>query len=47
MSHINWKTSREGNTEAIKKLNKQFQDTFKTIPIFSALGNHESHPADL
>ncbi|KAK8751355.1 hypothetical protein OTU49_014375, partial [Cherax quadricarinatus] len=44
--HIVWNTSREGNLEVIRSSVKMVHDYFPDVPVFPAIGNHESHPVN-
>ncbi|XP_070163189.1 sphingomyelin phosphodiesterase [Polyergus mexicanus] len=47
VDHGVWETSFEGNTESINKSYSQIYETFKNIPVYPILGNHEPHPLNL
>nr|XP_045606913.1 sphingomyelin phosphodiesterase-like isoform X2 [Procambarus clarkii] len=44
--HIVWNTSREGNLEVIRSAVQMIHDYFPGVPVFPAIGNHESHPVN-
>jgi len=44
--HDVWEQSRDWNLEAINELHALFTKYFPDIPVFSALGNHESFPVN-
>ncbi|KAF2894532.1 hypothetical protein ILUMI_11660 [Ignelater luminosus] len=47
VSHQSWATSKEHNTESIRRVMQGLKDTFGSTPVYSILGNHEPHPTDL
>nr|XP_022905481.1 sphingomyelin phosphodiesterase-like isoform X2 [Onthophagus taurus] len=44
--HDIWNQTKEENLNIIKETVKQMSDTFPNVPIFPALGNHESAPVN-
>ncbi|KAF2361415.1 Calcineurin-like phosphoesterase domain ApaH type [Trinorchestia longiramus] len=44
--HEVWNTSREGNLNVIRQAVTMVKEYFPSIPVFPALGNHESHPVN-
>ncbi|XP_018375510.1 PREDICTED: sphingomyelin phosphodiesterase 1-like [Trachymyrmex cornetzi] len=46
IDHGVWETSIEGNIESLNKSYLQIYETFKNIPVYSILGNHEPHPVN-
>ncbi|KYM84646.1 Sphingomyelin phosphodiesterase 1 [Atta colombica] len=46
IDHGIWETSIKGNIESLNKSYLQIYETFKNIPIYPILGNHESHPVN-
>lgn len=47
VDHGTWETFLEGNIESINKTYYQIYKTFRNIPIYPILGNHESHPVNM
>lgn len=47
IDHGVWETSIDGNVESINKSYFQIYNTFKNIPVYPILGNHEPHPLNL
>ncbi|XP_012062504.1 PREDICTED: sphingomyelin phosphodiesterase 1-like [Atta cephalotes] len=46
IDHGIWETGIKGNIESLNKSYLQIYETFKNIPIYPILGNHESHPVN-
>lgn len=46
MPHDVWNQTKEENLKIIKESVKQMSEKFPGIPIFPALGNHESAPVN-
>ncbi|XP_011647307.1 sphingomyelin phosphodiesterase 1-like isoform X1 [Pogonomyrmex barbatus] len=44
IDHGVWETTIEGNVESLNKSYIQIRETFKNIPVYPILGNHEPHP---
>lgn len=44
--HNVWNTSREGNLDVIRQTVQMVKDYFPDVPVFPAIGNHESHPVN-
>lgn len=42
-----WSTTKEENIQMIRDTVGQLADAFPYIPIFAAVGNHESSPTNL
>ncbi|XP_055851893.1 sphingomyelin phosphodiesterase isoform X2 [Episyrphus balteatus] len=47
VDHTVWMTSREKNSDSLKKVNQLLKDTFGDIPVYPLVGNHESHPLNV
>ena len=47
VDHGIWSTSVNGNKISISKINQLFAEVFEKVPIYSVLGNHESHPSNV
>lgn len=46
MPHDVWNQTKEENLKIIKDTVKQMSEKFPGVPIFPALGNHESAPVN-
>ncbi|XP_071532616.1 sphingomyelin phosphodiesterase-like isoform X2 [Panulirus ornatus] len=44
--HNVWNTTRQGNLEIIRAAVHMIRDYFPGVPVFPAIGNHESHPVN-
>ncbi|KAK7076989.1 Sphingomyelin phosphodiesterase [Halocaridina rubra] len=44
--HNVWNTTRDGNLQIIRDCVQMIADNFPGIPVFPAIGNHESHPVN-
>ena len=44
--HIVWDTSKEGNLKIIREIVEIVKEKFPGIPVYPAIGNHESHPVN-
>ncbi|XP_037774487.1 LOW QUALITY PROTEIN: sphingomyelin phosphodiesterase-like [Penaeus monodon] len=44
--HNLWNTTREGNLDVTRQAIQMVKDSFPGIPVFPAIGNHESHPVN-
>lgn len=44
--HNVWNTSRAGNLDTIREAVQMVKDYFPDVPVFPAIGNHESHPVN-
>ena len=44
--HHIWKVSREGNLAVVREMADLVKGFFPNIPIYGAVGNHESFPRD-
>ena len=47
VDHGLWSTTIDGNKVSITKINQLFAEVFENVPIYSVLGNHESHPSNV
>lgn len=47
VDHGVWETSFKGNIESINKTYSQIYETFRNIPVYPIMGNHEAHPVNL
>ena len=45
-AHDIWKQTRESNLEIVRATARQLKDHFPGVPVYPALGNHESVPVD-
>ncbi|XP_039305802.1 sphingomyelin phosphodiesterase 1 [Solenopsis invicta] len=46
VDHGVWETTIEGNAESLNKTLHQIYETFKDVPVYPVLGNHEAHPVN-
>ncbi|XP_012231935.2 sphingomyelin phosphodiesterase [Linepithema humile] len=46
IDHGVWETSVEANMKSLNKSYHQIYETFRNIPVYPILGNHESHPVN-
>lgn len=44
--HHIWKVNQHGNTRVIRQVDDLLEKYFWNIPIYGAVGNHESFPRD-
>lgn len=47
VDHGVWETSVFGNIESLNKSYSKIYETFRNIPVYPILGNHEAHPVNL
>ncbi|XP_072757179.1 sphingomyelin phosphodiesterase-like [Anoplolepis gracilipes] len=47
VDHGIWETTLEGNIESINKTYSKIYETFRNIPVYPILGNHEAQPVNL
>lgn len=47
IDHGVWETSKEGNTKSLIKIYNKIYETFREVPVYPILGNHEPHPLNL
>ena len=45
-AHDIWNQTKEGNKEVVRVTARQFEQFFPGVPVYPALGNHESVPVD-
>lgn len=46
VDHGVWETSIEGNVEILNRSYGYIHDTFRNVPVYPILGNHEPHPVN-
>lgn len=47
IDHGIWETTKEGNLEMIQQVHAMFNESFKGIPFYPIIGNHETHPVNV
>ena len=45
--HDVWNTTQEVNLKHIKTISDEVKASFKGVPVFPSLGNHEAHPINM
>lgn len=47
IDHMVWSTSQEKNKEVYTKVTNKIYESFPSVPVYPAIGNHEPHPLNL